>query len=43
MDREANIRMRMGLCLTEMYELGKDDGYEEGWDEAKTHFRTPDL
>jgi flagellar biosynthesis/type III secretory pathway protein FliH len=29
--------------LDEMYELGREEGYEEGWNEAKTHFRVPDL
>jgi flagellar biosynthesis/type III secretory pathway protein FliH len=29
MDTVSNIRLKMGILLTEMYELGKEEGKEE--------------
>jgi hypothetical protein len=39
MDEGSNIRMKMGILLREMYELGKEDGYAE----AMKDFSVPDL
>jgi hypothetical protein len=43
MDKVIEIRKKMDYLLSEMYELGKEEGYDNGWDEAKVHFRTPDF
>jgi hypothetical protein len=43
MDKVKVLKIRVEDHVTEIYELGKEEGYEEGWNEAKLHFRVPDL
>lgn len=39
MDKVSNIKIKMECLLTEMYELGKEDGYSE----AMSDYRIPDF
>jgi hypothetical protein len=43
MKKAIEIIKKLEGLLDEMYELGREEGYEEGWNESKTHFHVPDL